>query len=133
MVSGMKFGLKGGRTSIAMEQIVRPWVDVLSFSRLREVPVIEEEPEAFLRWGQAAEFLFDQNTFRNTAGKYPGFRVNDPDDPDETIVFTETGRDVTVVRVANPDDENQFVDVERIDKIRFQSNGQAYTFILTNG
>lgn len=117
---------------VTMEAIVRPWVDVVSFSSPREIPLPPPvEPEAFFRHGQASQFTFD-DSFRNRASGV-GFRTEDPPPGDEVLQFVETGRDVTEVRVENPEDADQYVIVEVIDKIDFDGpNNTKYRFIFTN-
>lgn len=44
--------------------------------------------------------------------------------PDSDFNFTETGRTTHTVRVENPDDSSQFVDVEVIDNITYR-NGKS--------
>jgi hypothetical protein len=48
-------------------------------------------------------------------------------------VHTEVDRKTHTVRVTNPDDENQFVDVQRIDQLRLKDeNGVMSTWNLNN-
>lgn len=61
--------------------------------------------------------------------------VSDQVDRDQLgLVLRETSRTVTIVRVENPDDAAQFVDVERIDQITFQGDDgtTVYTLVLNN-
>lgn len=47
--------------------------------------------------------------------------------------WEEVSRVTTIQRVTNPQDENQFVDVERIEKLTFQSSeGQQIRFNMFN-
>jgi hypothetical protein len=49
------------------------------------------------------------------------------------VVHTEVDRKTHTVRVTNPDDENQFVDVQRIDQLRLKDeNGVMSTWNLNN-
>lgn len=131
MPTGYRLGFR--RTfGLMPEEIVRPFVSVESFSKRRVVVEVREEPEAFLAWGQPSQFSFEDN-FRDLANTGRRFKVDDPDDEDNVEKFTETGRDVTEVRVENPDDPDQFVIVERIDKINFNApGGRKIQFILKN-
>lgn len=109
----------------SMSDIVRPWVPVTSFTMPRVVTPIEVQPIAFVRVGQPSTFDFD-DSFRHKATQGIGFRVNDGDDPAPiTDVYTEMGRVTSDVRVENPDDADQFVVVERIDKITFRAPHSA--------
>jgi hypothetical protein len=94
--------------------------------------------EATLRWGAPGVFQF--------AAGGGGFAVTQPifdilpsgdaaeeDDAALGLVFTETGRQVSVVRVTNPSDPADFVDVEVIDRISFRGpDGLIRTFVLNN-
>jgi hypothetical protein len=49
------------------------------------------------------------------------------------VVHTEIARKTHTVRVENPDDPNQYVDVQRIDQLRLQDeNGVESTWNLHN-
>lgn len=129
----LSFGVRGGRTGIAtIEEIVRGFVPVLA-RRSPRVPIeIVEQPEAFLSWGGPSQFSY-QNSFRDLARSGIGFRVGGGDDPEPVGVWIEQGRDVTLVRVENPDDADQFVEVERIDKIVFRGpGGLQVQYVLMN-
>jgi hypothetical protein len=54
--------------------------------------------------------------------------ANDP----EAIIYQEVSREVSVIRVENPDDAAQYVDVERIEQIDFTNleTGRLVRFIL---
>lgn len=128
---------RGGRTNIyqplRMEQIVRPFVDVLSFrAERRQPPVIEDLPEAFIEWGGPSQFEFD-NSFRNVANSGRSFRVNDDgDDPDPGTSWSEAGRTTSDVRVENPEDPEQYVIVQRIDSISFNTPGGKISLSLSH-
>lgn len=47
-----------------------------------------------------------------------------------TIAYTETARTTTTVRVEDPNDENVYIDVERIDSITFRSAVNVITLYL---
>lgn len=81
-------------------------------------------PEGLLRWSAS------QSVGVTTLGAM-GFTINWPDDPNND--YAETLRTTHTVRVENPDDSSQFVDVERIDTISFR-NGQKipYDYSLNN-
>ena len=110
----------------------------LGGSRLggRNLPQIRVPPgatgEAVHRWGRKANFLF---TAPGTVTTVVIFNdLPDIDDPDGAArIFTETVREVDVVRVTNPSDSAQFVDVERIKRISFRGeDGIISTFRLNN-
>ncbi len=101
------------------------------------LPQIRRPPgaigEAVHRWGRQANLSWTtpgqvttQVIF--TDGLPP---IDDPEDA--ARIFTETEREVDVVRVENPSDSAQFVDVERITKISFLGeDGITRTFVLNN-
>lgn len=50
-----------------------------------------------------------------------------------STIFSETGRSVSTVRVENPLDATQFVDVERIEVVRFRSlTGETMLLVFDN-
>lgn len=85
------------------------------------VPVPEEEAE--IRWGKVSQFQWsvshpDRSQTRTIIRFVPG---DDEDEPvQELIEYRETERTTETVRVSNPEDEEQYVDVERIQTITFQ-------------
>ncbi len=109
--------------------------DQLIIDRLRAFRATPgAEDEADIRWGAAG---FEQ--FESSGLQQENFSVTiqDPEEdepPPEkvTLEFTEIKRNVTPVRVENPDDPEQFVMVERIDDITFDGpDGIDRKFILT--
>ena len=88
----------------------------------REPPPLAEDDENVMEWGREADFA-DNDGF--------GFQVQDPknDDPnkpkdpnnpkDTIIDYTEEGRKWEEVRVKNPNDDQQYVDVARVTEITF--------------
>lgn len=132
MPSGWRLGIR--RTfGLVPEDMVRPFVSVDSFSRKRTIVEPREIPESFFEAGGPSQFSY-QDTFRDLANGGRRFRTNDPPPgEDEPERWREQGRDVTEVRVENPDDPDQFVIVERIDKIRFQGpDGRTVQYELRN-
>ena len=95
--------------------------------------------EASLRWGATGDFQFASDRGGGFAVTQPIF-INLPggDEAEEDaaalgLVFTEKSRVTTTVRISNPQDANDFVDVERIDRISFQGpDGVIRTFVLNN-
>lgn len=85
-----------------------------------ERPAVGASQTARKIWGQAAQFTIDNTTtgVNVNPGKPP-----QPGGPGTQQVptehFKEFSRVVEIVRVTNPDDSTQFVDVERINKITF--------------
>lgn len=105
-----------------------PPITVFIQSHLRDrpgnlVPVPEEEAE--IRWGKASQFQWsvsNPDRIINNTIIQPGPPPDEDDDEDieETIEYEETDRTTETVRVSNPDDPEQYVEVERILTITFQ-------------
>lgn len=106
---------------------------------LRELP--RENQEADLRWGKPANFL------RLVSGgvevpEQPTLIVIWPENSEEEeteqepppLVYNEESRVVETIRVENPDDSEQYVDVERITSIVFRGgDGRRHQFNLDHG
>lgn len=128
---------------------------------------LEELPPAFIRWGSPSNFITPESqlgnpyvttiitningeqvdltsieqqlqAFQNTVN-----RIQQTDsifDWERAIEIPEVSREVTVVRVFNPEEMNlpeedrtSYVDVERIDRITFRMpTGGQWTFVLNN-
>lgn len=128
-----------------IEEVVRPAVPRKAYALLdrlikaRRAP--GEEAESSIRWGQASDFRVEElkppelpkRRFINIGGGGP----DDPelDTPEEfLVVYRETSRSTHVTRVFNPENEQQFVDVEVIDDITLQrsSDGALIQLQLNN-
>lgn len=121
----------GGATSI--ERITRQGLgeDVLQRLASRR-PVEDQEDPANLRWGAASRF----SVVDPVVQEQPGYTIIWPDrnDQDEEVVpdeievqdYREVSRVTEVVRVENPDDANQWVEVERINSMVFAGPTGAY-------
>lgn len=89
--------------------------------------------DAVLRWGKPSDFQFASTAVRRVFVTQPSYDELPEDDEQVERLFTETAREVTVKRIENPDDANQFVDVEVIDRISFRGpDGVVRTFVLSN-
>ncbi len=87
--------------------------------------------DAVIRWGRASNFPVSAKPNITTVVSFPTAPVDEEEDLG--LIFTETERQTTTVRIENPLDSTQFVDVERIDQITFLGpDGLARTFVLTN-
>ncbi len=91
--------------------------------------------DAVLRWGGPSNFQI-ASSFGGTFITQPRFDdLPDPEELDEGLglIFTETARLTTTVRISNPLDVNDFVDVEKIDQISFRGPDNVIrTFVLNN-
>jgi hypothetical protein len=101
---------------MSLEKIVRPFqlTDVFT-ARVSppEIPATEEpssEPNSVLEWAGSAEAKWEEEPAPATLG----FTVEWTEDKSRRV--TET------VRVTNPDDDDQFIDVERIQKMVLKNN-----------
>ena len=106
-------------------EFVPPTPSVIIKSHLRDrpanlIPVPEEEAE--IRWGQASQFQWSVTRPDRIQNRTIIIRPTPEDDepPVEIIEYTETERTTETVRVSNPQDADQYVDVERILTITFQ-------------
>lgn len=114
----------------SMDDIVKPWVDVLSTHADRVPPTpAAEQPTSYLEWGKPSQFSYDGD-FRTTATS--GFEVKDPDKTPRTrYTFDEEGRAYTDFKVTSPDDPDSYVVVRRVDEIGFNGPGGAqFTLVL---
>lgn len=122
-----------GRKLASMEKIVRDFLGPQrrTFGELAaKPPPIEEDNEDILRWGGPQEF--------NDPRSSQGFTINSSAAPEEpgvqeqqTITYNEVSRQTQQVRVVNPQDSNQWVDVVRITGIKFRgSDGFDHQFEL---
>lgn len=124
----------------------------VSLAQPQTPTVLEELPPALLAWGAPSDFLLP-------TGQIPGLitsRVNIPrgnflsknwddslEDFDEQvenyedeeippILYHEIAREVSVVRIENPEDPAQYVDVERIERIVFRGPDRDVEFVLNH-
>jgi hypothetical protein len=147
--AGKRFSIGGGGSggnggwSVSVERITRTGLpeDVLQRLRAKKPPV-DDSGEADLRWGKASNFTLTES--KDNQPTNPSYKVNfpgsggvtDPEVPPEAQVFDfqEYGRAVEVVRVENPDDSEQWVDVERINVIVFLGpDGNYWRYTLKHG
>ena len=93
--------------------------------------------DAVLRWGRPSSFQMSTGS----GGGFTQPRIDIlPSGDDEAandealgLIFTETARLTTTVRISNPLDAADFVDVEQIDRISFRGpDGVIRTFVLSN-
>ena len=93
---------------------------------------------AVLRLGKTGDFQFTEalggfKTQPILPPNLPEGYEPEGDDAALGLIFTETVRKTTTVRISNPLDATDFVDVERIDQISFLGpDGRIRTFILNN-
>jgi hypothetical protein len=94
---------------------------------------------ANIRWGKPAKFQItepdtaDQITYTTTTVNLSS--DSEVDVPDDVVVydFSEYGRAIRKVRIENPDDSEQWVEVEVIDCIVFTGpDGNYWRYTLRN-
>jgi len=113
---------KAPRKYVFYEKAVRPYDSIYSLSRPRKVEPVVVVPEALLVWGSPADFQEAKFSFPEKA-KDPGLSFT-------VIEWSEVNRTTVTVRITNPDDAEQFVDVERVDEIEFKEPKSGDTFKL---
>lgn len=97
-----------------------------------------DEAESCITWGASSRFLrSDEIEPRRTSGGF-SFTVDLLDDEESGVqngdrIYREISRTVSVIRVENPSDASQFVDVERIETIDFTApDGGTVRFVLNH-
>jgi hypothetical protein len=128
-----------------LEAAVRPAVPAKAYALLERLLAKRrkpgEESEASITWGQASDFTVEELKPPELP-KLRGIKVVNPDtgdvgeDPSAGLMLTynEVSRSTHVTRITNPEDDQQYVDVEVIDSITFQrsSDGAYIRFVLDN-
>lgn len=112
-------------------------------------PHVAEDRDALIAWGRPSRFsiLSDPGQLKEPFETFPGITVvpepprrpdeppppPNPDDPPtqqppgaQVYHWEEMGRLFNVVRVENPDDSTQFVNIERIQAILFRAPDGSY-------
>lgn len=124
------------------EKIVRPFEAFRerkdqALERLRAVP--GETFEAELCWGEAPDF-----TGTTGADPHSGFSTKAPGDtnpspsPNRDLEWKEDKRETKKIRVENPDDPEQYVMVERIERLYMRApsaepfGGKRHKFTFEN-
>lgn len=147
--------------AVAMEAITRPFVAIETRPQeaVQVAPPsdLEALPVAYAAWGARSEFITPEMQLDkpfiveglDSGGTFTA-RVewlesgtsifDDPPDDDtpeplvETVDWPEVSRTVSVVRIFNPEDGSQYVDVERIETITFRrDDGVLVRYILNHG
>lgn len=84
----------------------------------------EESGEAHFRFGKASRFTLTTPEQRTNPGSTVTWPADDPvEDPQDGIVVIDydyVDRAVETIRIENPEDAEQWVEVERITKIMFR-------------
>jgi hypothetical protein len=123
----------------------------VSLQQPKPPTVLEAVPPALLSWGAASDFLLPNGQLPgiiSTINIPPGDflsknfdsilrdfedQVEDYEAEDvPPLVYSEVSRTVSVVRVTNPEDAAQYVDVERIETITFRGPDRDVKFILNH-
>ncbi|TBB28120.1 hypothetical protein ELH48_13630 [Rhizobium ruizarguesonis] len=93
---------------------------------LARKPSEDEDAEAQVRWGKASSFVQQLKGEKILPTiqivNWPDFPGNDKDDEEEPVIdWQELARTTSNVRVENPDDSDQYVIVQRVETITFQT------------
>ncbi|MBB2841263.1 UNVERIFIED_ORG: hypothetical protein GGE64_005045 [Rhizobium etli] len=93
---------------------------------LARKPSEDQDAEAQVRWGKASDFVqaLSGRKFLPSIQiiNWPDFPGNDEDEEEEPVIdWHELARTTSDVRVENPDDSEQYVIVQRVETITFQT------------
>jgi hypothetical protein len=93
---------------------------------LARKPSEDQGAEAHVRWGKASSFVvaLHGGQFLPSVNivNWPNFPKNEDDDKEQPVKdWFELSRETSDVRVENPDDSDQYVIVQRVEKIIFQT------------
>jgi hypothetical protein len=116
-------GVRADRVSI--EKIVRfaESPRILALRARRKAREEDQSDDSLIRWGRPSEYGTPTQSKEESRG---GVRIvnstpkKDPEEQKAERVYTEIERTTEKVRVRNPSDSTQYVDVARIKSIRFQ-------------
>lgn len=125
------------------ELIVRPAAVAVGRQSAVALPRFRRPPgasgAAVLTVGRESRFQFSDPPAAPETAIYVGLpAIDTPGAGDTTgpalgLVFAETKRQTSTVRVTNPQDSEDWVDVERIERISFRGpDGLIRTFVLNN-
>lgn len=115
---------------LSMGAIVRPFTQIVSKEKLRTIPgIADEEPEAFVEWGEAAEFT--QNEFRDDASRFATTKPDDPDTPEIEVSYSTQAKSWNNVDYVNPGDTSQVVRVQEQTQVEYKPpDRQHETYIF---
>lgn len=124
-VTGWRDGLQStSRQPVTVEQTVREFETprILAL-RARRKALEEADDDSETIWGRATN-AFSSPDVDSTTDKLQYYIVSSPSNQQQpnkknTRIYTEYSRTNQVVRVINPEDEDQYVDVERVVSITF--------------
>jgi hypothetical protein len=144
----LSFGNGGGprvtysvKEDPAVEKIVRPFETPAGWPVPRRLPPEQDTGDALIDWKANINVVV-------TTLEAQGLDPNqlDPQTPAEsfgseatvteekkTNVWTETSRITSTVRVTNPDNPTNYVDVERIERVNFNGPSGNVTYVFRNG
>lgn len=126
IAGGSNMALGKGTLNPAIEQIVRPFESeaILALRARRKAREEDTSDDSLTRWGRPSQYGSASQTKEEDRR---GFRVSnlnpkkDPLNPNKPVrVYTEVERTTETVRVRNPSDSTQYVDVARIKSIMFR-------------
>lgn len=137
--SGGLADLGGGTSNArALERVIRPFEHerVLALRARRKAREEDQSDDSLIRWGRPSEH---GSATQSAEDDRRGFSIaksnptQDPQDPNDLPrVYSEISRETETVRVRNPENAEQYVDVARIKSILFRGpDGRSVRFDLT--
>jgi hypothetical protein len=114
------------RADVALETIFRPWIPgdrILAIRARRKAQEEDTTDDSLIRWGRPSEYGSPTQTKEESRSGVRIVNSNPKKDPDANKpprVYTEIERETETVRVTNPSDATQYVDVQRIKSILFR-------------
>ena len=105
---------------------------MLNQIRRNAPPPISEENTEILRWGSPEAVPGETiGTLYQSGRRNEENNTNEEEKANPTVIYREVSRSTATVRVENPTDPEQYVDVVRINEITFQgSDNKNHRFIL---
>lgn len=118
----VNYGLHSGRTLSATQYA---WLQGdIAKSKLPSVRVLAIAPKA----GRVASTSFEHKVFPSGAD-LAQMAGRDPEDAEQSTAFSEGSRTTDTVRVFDPNNESNFIDVQRIRTVTlYDENGKPFTY-----
>jgi hypothetical protein len=123
--SPMKGGAGIRADRVSLEKIVRfaESPRILALRARRKAREEDRSDDSLIRWGRPSDYGTETQTPEESRGGVVIVNSTPKKDPEQQKrerVYTEIDRTTETVRVRNPSDSTQYVDVARIKSIRFQ-------------
>jgi hypothetical protein len=126
--TGGSSGASGGFTlnrnsrAVFIEQVVRPNESprILALRARRKAREEDRSDDSLIRWGRPSEYGNKDESRGGVSIANSNPKKDPQQQPRRERIYTEVERTTETVRVRNPQDANQYVDVARIKSIRFR-------------